>query len=397
VKTLRLTKPLEEAVRGGHPWVFADALSLAPGLGDGEVVDLLDRRGDFLARGTVEPRSPLAFRAWTLAREESVDDALVLRRFTEALALRRAILRADLTGFRVCHGESDHLPGLQCDLYGDVASLRTDGDLGAAWEQRFVGAVARVLKPRAIVVRNVKVDEGAARIVAGSLDGHGAGDGAGKFEIEISEHGRRFLVDVLAGQKTGFFLDQRENRDRVGALARGRDVLNTFAYTGGFSVAAALGGAKRVTTLDLAGPAVDVARRNFVLNGLDPAAHEFVVRDAFDALAELAEAPPRHDLIVLDPPSFAPSRKAVPRALKAYEKLNELALRALPAGGWLATASCSSHVRETDFLAILATAATRARREIRLAGLHGAGPDHPIRLGFPEGRYLKFVLARVVA
>jgi 23S rRNA (cytosine1962-C5)-methyltransferase len=384
VRTIRLTKPLEEAVGGGHPWVFADALALAPGLGDGEVVDLHDRRGDFLARGTVEPRSPLAFRVWTLSQEETVDEELVVRRLAEALALRKAVLREDLTGFRVCHGESDHLPGLQCDLYGDVASLRTDGDLGAAWEKRFVGAVARVLKPRAIVVRNVKVDEGAARVVVGRVDG----------ELEIVEHGRRFLVDVLAGQKTGFFLDQRENRDRVGALARGRDVLNTFAYTGGFSVAAALGGATRVTTLDLAAPAVEVARRNFVRNGLDPAAHDFVVKDAFDALAELAQAPPRHDLIVLDPPSFAPSRKAVPRAVKAYEKLNELALRALPPGGWLATASCSSHVREADFLSILAAAAARAGREIAIAGLHGAGPDHPIRLGFPEGRYLKFVFAR---
>jgi 23S rRNA (cytosine1962-C5)-methyltransferase len=393
-RSIRLTKPLEEAIRGGHPWIFADAVALAPGLRDGDVVDLLDRRGGFLARGTVEPRSPLAFRAWTLAPDEAVDQLLVERRLAEALALRRAILRDDLTGFRVCHGESDRIPGLQCDLYADVASLRTDGDLGAAWESRFVAAVAKVLAPRAIVVRNVKVDEGAARVVAGRVEAHGAGPGAG--EIEIVEHGRRFQVDLIAGQKTGFFLDQRENRDRVGAIARGRDVLNLFAYTGGFSVAAALGGARRVTTLDLAAPAVEAARRNFVRNGLDPAAHEFVVRDAFDALAELAQSPPRHDLIVLDPPSFAPNRRSVARAVKAYEKLNELALRALSPGGWLATASCSSHVREADFLAILATAAARARRELSIAGLFGAGPDHPIRLGFPEGRYLKFALARAL-
>jgi 23S rRNA (cytosine1962-C5)-methyltransferase len=385
-RPVRLKKPLEEAIRRGHPWLFADAVALAPGLRDGEVVDLLDRRGEFLARGTIEPRSPLAFRAWTLSRDEIVDQALVERRLSQALELRRSILREDLDAFRVCHGESDRIPGLQCDIYREVASLRTDGDLGAAWEERFVAAVTKVVAPRAIVVRNVKVDEGEARVVAGRVAG----------EVEIVEHGRRFVVDLLAGQKTGFFLDQRENRDRVGALARGRDVLNAFAYTGGFSVAAALGGAKRVTTLDLAAPAVAVARRNFALNGLDPEKHDFVVRDAFDALAELAQAPPRHDLIVLDPPSFAPNRKSVPRALKAYEKLNELALMSLPPGGWLATASCSSHVREADFLSILATAAARARRELAIAGLFGAGPDHPIRLGFPEGRYLKFVLARVV-
>jgi 23S rRNA (cytosine1962-C5)-methyltransferase len=248
-----------------------------------------------------------------------------------------------------------------------------------------VDAVERVLAPRAIVVRNPKVDDSEARVVRGTLGG----------EVEIKEHGRRFLVDILRGQKTGFFLDQRENRDRVGALAHGRSVLNLFAYTGGFSVAAALGGAKRVTTVDVAAPAVEAARRNFALNGLAAESHEFVAVDVFDLLADLATQPPRFDLIVLDPPSFAASRKMVPRATKAYEKLNELALRALPPGGWLATASCSSHVREADFLAILGEATRRARRNATIASIDGAAADHPIRLGFAEGRYLKFVLLRV--
>ena len=395
MRAVRLTKPLEEAVRGGHPWVFADAVELPPGLGDGEVVDLLDRRGSFLARGTVEPGSPLAFRAWTLDPAVPVDEELVERRFAAALALRRELLRPDVTGFRACHGESDFIPGMQCDLYGDVASLRTDGALGAAWEETFVAAVRRAAAPRAIVVRNPRVAEGEARLVHGEPPG----------EVGILEHGRRFLVDVLHGQKTGFYLDQRENRDRVGALARGRRVLNLFAYTGGFSVAAALGGAARVATVDGAAPAIDAARRNFALNGLDPGAHDFAVRDAFDVLAELAaggaagtpDAPGSggpFDLIVLDPPSFAHSRRMVARAAKAYVKLNELALRALPRGGWLATASCSSHVREAGFLDHLAEAARRAGRSVTVAGVHGAAPDHPVRLGFPEGRHLKFVLLR---
>ena len=168
-----------------------------------------------------------------------------------------------------------------------------------------------------------------------------------------------------------------------------------FSYTGGFSVAAAQGGATRVTTVDLAAPAIETARRNFALNQLDPAAHDFLAADAFDLLAELAAAPPRFDLIVLDPPSFAHSKKTVPRAQKAYEKLNELALKSLPNGGWLATASCSSHVREADFLGILSTAVARVGRRVTLCSIAGAAPDHPARLGFPEGRYLKFVLLRV--
>ncbi len=389
MKSARLTQGIEPSIRVGHPWVFADALRLPPGLADGEVIELHDRDGKFLARGTVEPRSPLAFRVWTLDRDQPVDGALVDRRFAAALALRRELLRRDVTGLRVCHGENDHLPGLQCDLYGDVASLRTDGALGVAWEEQFVGAVKRHLSPRAIVVRNPQQADGEARVVHGHLDEGVAG------EVEISEHGRRFHVDVLHGQKTGFFLDQRENRDRVAQLSRGRRVINLFSYTGGFSVAAAQGGAAHVTTVDLAAPAVETARRNFTLNGLDPAAHEFLAADAFDVLADLAASPPRFDLIVLDPPSFAHSKKTVPRAQKAYEKLNELALKALPSGGWLATASCSSHVREADFLAILAAASLRTGRRVTLASISGAAPDHPARLGFPEGRYLKFVLLRV--
>jgi 23S rRNA (cytosine1962-C5)-methyltransferase len=351
------------------------------------VVDLLDRRGRFLARGTVEPQSPLAFRAWTLDPDEMVDAELVERRLAAALARRREVLRGDVTGFRVCHGECDYVPGLQCDLYADVASLRTDGALGAAWEETFVGAVRSVLSPRAIVVRNPRVAGGGARVVHGELPPDCG-------EVEITEHGRRFLVDVLGGQKTGFFLDQRENRDRVGAIARGRRVLNLFAYTGGFSIAAALGGARGTTTVDVATPAVAAARRNFALNGIDLAAHEFTPRDAFELLSELAAQPPRFDLIVLDPPSFAPNKKSLPRALQAYEKLNELALRALAPGGRIATASCSSHVRERDFLSVLERAAHRAGRPITIESIHGAGPDHPTRPGFPEGEYLKFVLLR---
>jgi 23S rRNA (cytosine1962-C5)-methyltransferase len=407
-RTIRLTKPLQGALRGGHPWIFADALALAPGLAAGDVVDLVDRRGEFLARGTVEPDSPLAFRAWTLDRDESVDAALVVRRLRTALALRKELLRPDVTGYRLCHGESDFMPGLQCDVYdgapagrGGVASLRTDGELGVAWEERFVAAVREIAAPRAVVVRNPRIAEGEARLVHDASGARSRREA--ELEVEIVEHGRRFQVDVLRGQKTGFFLDQRENRDRVGGIARGRRVLNLFGYTGGFSVAAALGGATRVTTVDLAAPAVEAAKKNFRLNGIDPAAHEFVARDAFDVLAELAarsasdagHVASEHDLIVLDPPSFAHSRKMVDRATKAYEKLNELALLSLPSGGWLATASCSSHVREADFLEILAESARRARRSVTIASVSGAAVDHPVRLGFPEGRYLKFVLLRV--
>lgn len=381
---VHLSQTVETHILHGHPWVFRDALRLPPGLQDGDVADLFDRQGRFVARGTVEPSSALAFRAWTTRQDEAVDEDLLLKRLQRAALLRQDLLSPDITGYRLCHGENDHIPGLQCDIYDGIASLRTDGRLGLAWEDRFVRAVRAIAQPSAVVVRNPH-REGGARLVYGSVP----------HEVTIREGDRLFYVDILHGQKTGFFLDQRENRDRIARLAAGRRVLNCFSYTGGFSVAAALHGAEHVTTVDLAAPAVETAERNFTLNDIPLAPHTFRAEDAFDVLAEQAAHPGRYDLIILDPPSFAPSRKALPRAKKAYTKLNELALRALPPGGWLATASCSSHIREADLLDILNEAARDAQRELTIASVSAAGPDHPRRLGFAEGSYLNFILAWV--
>ena len=390
-RAIELLKPeVAKHVRHGHPFVWRAALRLPADLQVGEVVELRERGGRFVARGTVDPSSPVAFRAWTLDPNEALDEALLVRRLEQAAALRREVIAPDVTAYRLCHGENDRVPGLQCDLYigegsGTVAALRTDGALGIAWEERFVAAVRRVTCCDAVVVRNPERDRGAARLVFGALPD----------ELIVRERTRRFHVDVLRGQKTGLFLDQRDNRDRVGALAAGRRVLNLFCYTGGFSLAAAQGGATIVRSVDIAAPAVDEARRNFELNGIDPKPHVFEAADAFVLLGELARRPPAYDLCVLDPPAFAPNESSLPDARRAYLRLNELALRALPAGGWLATASCSSHLREAEFLAILGEAAQRARRAVTVAGVHGAAPDHPVRPGFPEGHYLKFVLLRI--
>lgn len=380
-----LAKPVAAHVRRGHPFIWREALRLPVGLVAGDVIDVAERDGRFVARGVVEPTSPVAFRVWTLDPECAVDAALIEARLSAAAALRRDVLHGEVTGYRLCHGENDGLPGLQCDLYDDVASLRTDGAIGLAWQDRFVAAIERLVRPRAVVVRNPQRDGGAAVLVAGQLTA----------PVVIREGRRLLAVDVLRGQKTGAFLDQRENRDRVRALCGDRRVLNLFCYTGGFSVAAALGGARRVVSVDIAAPAVEAARENFRLNQLDPAAHGFEVAEAFAYLEALAARDPQHDLIIVDPPSFAPSQKALPKAKAAYLRLNTLALRALPAGGWLVTASCSSHLREVDFLALIAEAAAQAGRTLTVAGVFGAGPDHPTRPGFAEGHYLKVVLARV--
>ncbi len=382
---IKLKKPLEDAVRGGHPWVFRDALRMREGLTAGQAVDLMDREGRFLARGTVDPDSSLSFRVWTLRPEEDIDEAFITRRLARAQALRQEVLDPRVTGYRLCHGENDGVPGLQCDIYDGIASLRTDGMLGLAWEESFVNAVRKVAKPRAIVVRNPRRDKGKPRIIEGKVPA----------EVVISEVDRRFGVNIMEGQKTGFFLAQRDNRTRVAALCPGRHVLNCFAYTGGFSVAAALAGASRVVTVDIAKPAVASARRNFELNDIPVDAHGFEAVDAFDLLADTAKHPGQYDLIILDPPSFASGRKSVPKALKAYEALNHFAIKALPPGGWLVTASCSSHIGEKNLMELVSRAARRADRETTVAGVFGAGLDHTRRLGFPEGHYLNLLMVKV--
>lgn len=376
-----------EHIRLGHPLVFREALERLTGLANGQVVSLVDKQGEFVARGTIEPDSPVAFRVWTLDSHENIDEKLLQRRLSRAAELRQGLRRQGVTGYRLCHGENDFIPGLQCDIYNSIASLRTDGQLGVAWEERFVEAVRVVANPKGIVVRNPHLENGAARVRAGRIPE----------EIEITEGRRRYYVNVLAGQKTGFFLDQRENRDRLALWAKGKRVLNCYAYTGGFSVAAALAGAPTVCTVDIAPEAIAMAKRNFVLNNISLDEHDFLARDVMEVLEQVSgQSPqPRYDLIILDPPSFAPREKSLPQAKKAYEKINYLALRSLPAGGLLATASCSSHLREKDFLQIIAQAACRARRQVRTLGIYGAGADHPTRPYFPEGQYLKFVLISV--
>ena len=379
-----LRRSLEASIRGGHPWVFRDAIKPFPKtLKTGDVADLVAADGSFVARGVVEVGSPLAFRAWTLDLNQVVDSELLTTRLTRAHAVRRAVLPADVTGYRLCHGENDHIPGLHCDMYGNIASLRTDGGLGAAWEARFVNAVKKVAHPDAIVVRNTR--DKAPRVVHGTLPD----------EVVISEGERRFRVDLMQGQKTGFFLDQRENRDRVASISAGLRVLNLFSYTGGFSVAAALAGARRVVSVDIAAPAIASARDNFILNGIDPAPHGFEAADVFDVLEALSQKGPEYDLIVLDPPSFARSRKTLERGLRAYTALNTMAFKCLPPGSLLATASCSSHVTSRDFLDMVTASAIAAHRDTTVLGVYGAGMDHPTRLGFPHGQYLKFVLLRV--
>lgn len=373
-----LRKDLATTIRQGHPWVFDGAVSVPAGMATGQVVDLHDGRGRFLARGLYDSQSPIALRLWTRDPLQPIDASLLRERVRQAAALRRATVdRAASDAWRLAHGEADGLPALVADRYGPVAVLRCDSPAVHGLRAAFAAALmAQWPDLKAVVERQA---DGQLLAWEGS-----APDGP----LVVAEHGLRLEADLRLGHKTGLYLDQRENRRRVGRLAAGRRVLNLYSYTGGFSVAAALGGATRVDSVDVAAPALAAASRNFALNGLPPdsSSYSFHAKDALDFL-ESERGP--WDLIIADPPSMAPSAESRPRALAAYGRLARLCLERLAPGGILVSCSCSSHIAAAALRGVLAEAATQAGRPLRLFALHGAGPDHPVLPAFPEGDYLQ--------
>ena len=382
---VRLTKDLSRHVYAGHPWIFADALGIAE-IPTGTVVDVVGMDGRFLARGLYDAGSPIAVRVATLDRAEAVDAALVRRRLEEALASRRGAIDAHETdAFRWVNGEGDFLPGVVVDLYGSVAVIRLDGEAVRALRPFVVEAVVAIGRSMGVEHVIERSRRGQGEVLFGAPP---------PSLVEVRESGVRFAVDVLHGQKTGAFLDQRENRRAVARYAAGVEVANLFSYTGGFSVHAALGGATRVASVDSAAAALEAARSNFALNGLDPERHEFACADAFAWLAEAHRTKRRFGLVVVDPPSFAPSEKAVVKALAAYRDLHAAALSVLAPGGVIAAASCSSHVDAEAFLGALRDAAVQAGRRLRVLEVRGQPADHPSLPAFPEGRYLKLIIAR---
>ena len=384
-RVLTLQRPLRRALERGHPWIYDQALGEVEAAA-GEVVTIAEeKRG--IATAFVDPRGPIRARVLALAAEADVGPAWAAER-ARAAAVHRKLPRelAATDALRAIHGENDGLPGLTVDVYAGVAVVVFDGDAAARfWRPRLDG-VLDGLRAGGIAVRQRWI-----RPARGSHHREGHGDDV-PARVAIHESGARFHVDVRAGQKTGFFLDQRANRARVAELARGARVLNLCAYTGGFSVLAGLGGAAHVTSVDLAAPAIAAAAEHWADNGLAPAAHTGVTADAFEFLEAAAGRGERWDVVIADPPSFAPSESAKPRALAAYTRLNRLSLAVTAPGGILVSASCSSHVTDGDLRTVVASAATAEERVVRIVEARGAAADHPTIPGFPEGRYLKLLI-----
>ena len=389
-----LKKGRGRSVQRRHPWVFSGAIGRIEGEpADGDVVEVRDVGGNWLARGTLNRRSQIAVRLLTWDPDEPIDRAFWRRRLKRAVLGREALTRdVSTTVYRLVHAESDGLPGLVVDRYGDFLAVQF---LALGVERRreeILAVLSDLLAPQGIYERSdveVREKEGLPQ-QAGPVWGEEPPP-----RLEVLENGRRFWVDLRAGQKTGFYLDQRENRARLLAFCTGAEVLDAFSYSGAFGVYATLGGAARVTFVDTSGPALELARRNLALNGQDADAHEFVEGNVFSVLRGYRAQDRRFDAVVLDPPKFAPSGRDVRRATRAYKDVNLLALQLLRPGGVLFSTSCSGAVSADLFQKILFGAALDAGREVQIIGHLHQGADHPVALTFPQGAYLKGLICRV--
>jgi 23S rRNA (cytosine1962-C5)-methyltransferase len=391
--TITLKPGKEKSLLRRHPWVFPTAIDRIEGKPEekvkaGTTALVQSSDGRFLARAAYSPQSQIRARVWTFNEQEPVDHALIKRRIRKAIAFRTASVR-DTDAIRLVFGEADGFPGLVVDWYGGkqgwlVCQFQSAGV--ELWKSAIVQALIAETGCPNVYERSdasVRTREGLP-LVTGVLAGAEPGG-----ETPVCENGVRYAVDIKTGHKTGFYVDQRDNRKLVMDHAAGRDVLNCFCYTGGFSLAALKGGATSVLSIDSSGEALEVGRRNMALNGFDDAIAEWRDADVFKELRALREQGRIFDLIVLDPPKFAASPQQVDRAARAYKDINLLGLQLLRENGLLFTYSCSGAISADLFQKIIAGAATDAGVDARILRRLAAGIDHPVTTNFPEAEYLK--------
>jgi 23S rRNA (cytosine1962-C5)-methyltransferase len=404
---LHVTPAAERAIRGGHPWLFDQSIRRRSRDGrSGDLAVIFDRKDRFLAVGLYDPDSSIRVRILQQGEPARIDQGWFERQIRGAVERRRPLLASgSTTGCRLIHGENDGLPGLVVDRYDETCVMKLYTTAWLPHLRPVVAALETAVQPRRLVLRLSRALQNQPEQLYGLTDGMVLQGPALTGPVLFQENGLTFAVDVVAGQKTGFFLDQRDNRARVETLAAGKRVLNVFAYTGGFSLYAARGGATAVTSLDLSQPALETAAYNFQLNSHLPAVasarHELLQGDAFQLMEELVAQKRPFDLVIVDPPSFARQQAETERALAAYARLTRLALRLLTSGGILVQASCSSRVETAEFFQTIHKTALKEKRLLRQAQHKplreiertGHPLDHPI--GFPEGEYLKCLFAVV--
>ncbi|KVP91304.1 23S rRNA methyltransferase [Burkholderia ubonensis] len=402
MQTVTLKPSKDKSLLRRHPWIYANAIDRVDGKpAPGATVIVRAHDGRFLARGAYSPHSQIRVRVWSFDENEPIDHAFFKRRVQRAVAHRNTMVSG--TGaVRLVFGEADGLPGLIVDHYvEDSGAASPRGQLVCqfmaagveAWKDAIVAALVgatacpNVYERSDVSIREKEGLEQTTGVLAGDPP---------PATLITNENGVRYHVDVPNGHKTGFYVDQRDNRALVTQYANGRDVLNCFCYTGGFSLAALKGGAARVVSIDSSGDALALAQQNVVANGFDPARASWLDADAFKTLRRLVDEGDRFDLIVLDPPKFAPTRDSVDRAARAYKDINLSGFKLLRPGGLLFTYSCSGAIDMDLFQKIVAGAAADAKVDARILKRLGAGVDHPLLSAFPEGEYLKGLLLQIV-
>ncbi len=399
--TLILNTGKSGSVRRRHPWIFAGSVATLKGRArSGDTVIVEDEHGTPMGRAAWSPESKIRARMWTFDPDETIDHAFFKRRVAQAVARRVgwSVLRGNQiepAGERLIHGEADSLPGVIADRYGDTVVLQLTSAGADAWRDAIVAGIIQATHCKQIYERSdseVRKLEGLLP-VTGWIVAKGLHETPSPFFPQIDEHGVNFGVDVAGGHKTGFYLDQRDNRLLLRSLARGRRVLNCFCYTGGFSLQALAGGAVSVISIDSSGPALEQAKANLAMNPqIDAARAEWRDADVFQALRDYHKAGEQFDLIILDPPKFAPSAAHADQAARAYKDINLFGFKLLAPGGLMMTYSCSGGVGVELFQKIVASAAADAGRDARILRRLMASCDHPVGLAAPEGEYLKGLL-----
>ncbi len=383
----------EKSLLRRHPWIFSGAIERIDGAPtSGDTLPVHDSNGQFLAWAAYNAASQISARVWSWHETDAIDADFFRRKIKEAIAARSALnLARDSSGMRLIHAESDGLPGLIVDQYADVLVIQIGSAGTEHWRDTIADILQELCSPSCIYERS----DSDSRTLEGLALRCGVLRGALPDNLEVNEHGLFFKVDVAEGQKTGFYLDQRDNRKLTETFSSGRDVLNCFCYTGGFSLYALRGGAKSVLSLDASAEALRIAGENLTRNGLDAARAEWQDADVFAALRKLRDQGRSFDLIILDPPKFAPTAAFAEKAARAYKDINLLGFKLLRPGGLLFTYSCSGGISEELFQKIIAGAALDAGVDAQIIHHLHASADHPVLLSFPEGAYLKGLVLRV--
>jgi 23S rRNA (cytosine1962-C5)-methyltransferase len=393
VNVLRLKPGREKSLLRRHPWIYSGAIASQEGnLAAGETVAIQDSNGHFLAWGAYSPHSQIRARIWSWLETEQIDETFFRSRLAAALSARRDLLSDDrLEAIRLVYAESDALPGLIVDRYADVLVIQFLSSGVEHWREVLTDLLVE-LSGVANVYERSDVE---VRYLEGLPERSGSLRGNPPESIRIQEAGLKFQVDLVKGHKTGFYLDQRWNRQRVRQLANGRQVLDCFCYTGGFALNALVGGAREVLAVDSSKEALAQGRENLALNGLPSSRVEWQEGDVFKVLRSLRDQGRQFDLIVLDPPKFAPTASQAMKAARGYKDINLLAIKLLRAGGLLATFSCSGGVDTVLFQKIVAGAAVDAGVQAQILERLTQDCDHPVGIHFPEGEYLKGLILRL--